>query len=217
LSVPTTLPSRLERLLRHGATGWVLALLPLGRVLVPVLSGDPRYLARPAFALSEDAGVAAVWALVAVLSLSPLRAIFPSAGWAWGLNRHRRIVGVAAAGYATAHLLGWAIDVGGWAGIPAELDKPFIYLGLLAWLILLVLAITSLKGIVRRLGRRWKPLHRAVYLAAVLALIHQTMQARAGLGPTFWLFVGLGVLQLLRWALPQWRSRLTTESQRAQR
>lgn len=205
MSAASPTPSRAERGLRHGATGWALALAPLLRVLVPVISGDPRYQARPAFALSEDCGVAAVWALVAVLSLSPLRAIFPKAGWARGLNRHRRIVGVAAAGYATAHMLGWAIDVGGWAGIPAELDKPFIYLGMLAWLILLVLAVTSLKGFVRRLGRRWKPLHRTVYLAAVLALIHQTMQARAGLGPTFWLFVGLGVLQVLRWALPRWR------------
>ncbi|MNT46561.1 Sulfoxide reductase heme-binding subunit YedZ [compost metagenome] len=61
-----------------------------------------------------------------------------------------------------------------WAGIVADLPKrPFILVGTLAWLVLLVLAVTSIPALVRRLGgRRWQKLHRAVYAVAFLAVLH---------------------------------------------
>ena len=67
------------------------------------------------------------------------------------------------------------LDMGlDWAAVLDDLvQRPFILVGTLAWLILLVLAITSIPALIRRLGgKRWQALHRAVYAAAALAVLH---------------------------------------------
>lgn len=58
-------------------------------------------------------------------------------------------------------------------------ERPYILLGVLGWLILAALAATSGRRAVRLLGRRWKPLHRLAYLAAVLALLHMLWVVRS--------------------------------------
>ena len=77
--------------------------------------------------------------------------------------------------YATVHLSMWsAVDwFFAWGDMWREIVKhKYILIGMSTWLILLPLAITSTKGWVRRLGKRWARLHRLVYVAAITGTIH---------------------------------------------
>jgi methionine sulfoxide reductase heme-binding subunit len=91
------------------------------------------------------------------------------------LMRLRRTVGLFAFTYVTLHFLAWlvvdrALD---FAGILPDLVKrPYITVGFAAFLLLIPLAVTSTDRWMRRLGRRWHSLHRAVYLSALLGCLH---------------------------------------------
>lgn len=86
------------------------------------------------------------------------------------------MLGLYAFAYASLHWVCYVLlDMGlDWAAVLDDLaQRPFILVGTLAWLILLVLAITSIPALIRRLGgKRWQALHRAVYAAAALAVLH---------------------------------------------
>lgn len=101
------------------------------------------------------------------------------------LLQFRRIVGVTSAVYATLHLLSFMafILAWQWAEIVKELfERPYIAVGFASFLILLLLALTSTNAMVRRLGRKWKQLHRLVYIAALLAAVHLIWQIRSDAG-----------------------------------
>jgi methionine sulfoxide reductase heme-binding subunit len=77
--------------------------------------------------------------------------------------------------YACVHLTMWtAVDwFFAWGDMWKEIVKHrYILIGMLTWLILLPLAITSTKGWVRRLGKRWARLHRLIYVAAITGTVH---------------------------------------------
>jgi sulfoxide reductase heme-binding subunit YedZ len=171
--------SWLDRFLRGKTWLWVLIVALAAYPWLRLLSGDPFASANPAQYLLDHAGTTATAFLVAVLSLTPLRVLFPSSGVVRTLNRHRRLTGVTAFGFAVLHLGYFWLHVDGWTGAMKEIDKPFIWSGLAAWTILAVLAITSLHSIVRAMGARgWKRLHRAAYAAAALAFYHQAAQQK---------------------------------------
>lgn len=91
------------------------------------------------------------------------------------LARYRRILGLAAFGYATLHFLIYlALDRFLELGeIAADIMKrPYITVGFAAFLLLVALALTSTRTAIRRLGPRWTALHRLVYPAAILAVLH---------------------------------------------
>ena len=70
-----------------------------------------------------------------------------------------------------------------WGAIAEELiERPYITIGFAAFLILIALGVTSPKSMVRKLGKNWKRLHRLVYLAAVLAVIHLLWILRTNVG-----------------------------------
>lgn len=192
-------PPTLERFLRAKHWLWMLivgfAVYPWARLL----SGDPFASANPAQYLLDHAGTTATGFLVAVLALTPLRVLLPASGAVRALNRHRRLVGVSAFGFAALHLGYFWLHVDGWDGVLKEIGKPFIWSGLAAWTTLAVLAITSLNAIVRAMGARgWKLLHRAAYLAAALAFYHQAAQQKEGYSEALWFFVPLAVLEIAR-------------------
>src|SRR5690606_31269376 len=86
-----------------------------------------------------------------------------------------RMIGLYAFAYACLHLSAYLVlDLRGyWTQIFEEIAKrPYITVGFSAWLLLLPLAITSTKGWIRRLGRNWGRLHKLVYAAGVLAVLH---------------------------------------------
>lgn len=128
--------------------------------------------ANPAEALIRGLGEWALQALCATLLVSPLRHV---TGW-HALARWRRWLGVTAFGYACLHLLAYAwLDMGWvWPDLGADvLQRPFIAVGLLAWLLMWPLAATSFNRAIRWLGaRRWQALHRTVYGIALLVLLH---------------------------------------------
>lgn len=155
-------PSWAKRFLRGKAWLWVLIVALAAYPWLPLFSGDPFAGANPAQYLLDWAGTAATAFLVAVLSFTPLRVIFPGSGVVRALNRHRRLTGVSAFGFAALHLGYFWLHAGGWGGALKEIDKSFIWSGLAAWTTLAVLAITSLNAFVRAMGARgWKRLHRA--------------------------------------------------------
>lgn len=126
----------------------------------------------PVAELTARTGTAALVTLVLSLACTPLNILF---GWRQALTV-RKSLGLWAFVYALLHMLVFlGVDYGlDWRFIwqDALLEKRFIFVGLLALLILLPLALTSTKGWMRRLGRNWKRLHQLVYLAGVLAVLH---------------------------------------------
>lgn len=127
--------------------------------------------ADPVARLTHETGIWALRLLLLTLAMTPLRRL---TGSPWPL-RLRRMLGLFAFAYALAHLMVYlALDLQ--AYWPQLLDdlvrRPFITVGAAALLLLLPLAATSTRAMQRRLGRRWRSLHRLVYPAAVLACLH---------------------------------------------
>jgi sulfoxide reductase heme-binding subunit YedZ len=94
--------------------------------------------------------------------------------------------------YVTLHLLTWIVFVHYFEVkfmIEDVVKRPFITVGMAAFLILLSLAITSNRFAIRKLGRRWQTLHRLVYVAAILGVIH------------FWWLVKADITLPRRWAV----------------
>jgi sulfoxide reductase heme-binding subunit YedZ len=133
--------------------------------------------ADPVKTLEHETGIAALAILMITLSVTPLRRLLH----ANRLQRVRRMLGVWSFTYALAHLSMYLVfdqscySIGScefraiWQDI---LKRPFIFMGMLAFSILLALAITSTNGWVRRLKKNWQRLHRLVYVAGAAAVIH---------------------------------------------
>ena len=85
------------------------------------------------------------------------------------------------------------------------LKRPFIALGFTAFLLLLPLALTSTKGWIRRLGRKWTQLHRLVYAAAVCAVIHFAWKVKVFTGDPVLYAVILTLLLGFRLAWTVWK------------
>ncbi len=158
--------------------------------------------ANPFEALTRQSGEWALRFLLLTLAMSPLR---DWTGRPWPL-RLRRMLGLYAFFYGLLHLTAWLWfdQFFDWPEIGREiLKRPFITAGMAALLILTVLAATSPRAMVRRLGRRWKPLHRSVYLAVGLAVLHHFWLVKADLRwPAIYGAIAAG---LLGWRL--WRRR----------
>lgn len=156
---------------------WVLVLAPAAALLVRALTN--RLGANPVETLELESGQWALRLLLVTLAATPLRRW---TGWNV-LLVHRRRLGLAAAGYALLHLLSYAVIDQGllWSQILADVVKhPFITAGMAAFVLLLPLAATSFDAAIRWLGpRRWQRLHRLVYLAAGLALLHFWWKVKA--------------------------------------
>ena len=123
----------------------------------------------PVKGLEHLYGVWALRLLIAGLAITPLRRVFGVS-----LLRFRRAIGVMTFVYALAHLTVWALlDVQGLSRIWADiLKRPYITIGMAGFLCLVPLAATSNNWSLRRLGARWRKLHRLTYVAALLAALH---------------------------------------------
>ncbi|MFY8193205.1 MAG: sulfite oxidase heme-binding subunit YedZ [Limnohabitans sp.] len=162
---------------------------------------------NPAEALSRQTGDWTLRGLCLVLAITPLRVVLQAPG----LLRLRRTVGVATFVYACVHLLCYAwFDQGFdltdiWRDI---LKRPFIWLGFSAWVLMLPLAATSFNTAIRWLGgKRWQALHRLVYAAALLSVLH-FFWMRTGKNDfaEVWVYAAiLGVL--MAWRVWWWRQR----------
>jgi sulfoxide reductase heme-binding subunit YedZ len=184
---------------------FVAALYPLIRLAVYGATGALG--ANPVEFITRSTGLWTLVFLCITLSVTPVRRLS-------GLNvlaRFRRMIGLFTFFYAALHFLTYIwldrwFDLGSvWHDV---LKRPFITVGFGAFLILCVLAATSPRAAVRRLGRRWQPLHRAIYAAAGLALLHFWWM-KAGKNdlaqPRIYVFVVAVLLGLRLWFA--WRQR----------
>lgn len=134
----------------------------------------------PADALTRGLGSWALYLLLITLAITPLRRL---ASQSW-LIRLRRLLGLFAFAYACLHLTAylWLDQLWVWREIGTDiLQRPFIALGMLAFVLLIPLAATSSTAVIHRIGgRRWQQLHRLIYLAAMLAVVHFTWMTKAG-------------------------------------
>jgi sulfoxide reductase heme-binding subunit YedZ len=157
---------------------------------------------EPIQALEHDYGIAALILLLVGLSITPLRRIA-------GLNllKFRRAIGLTAFFFILCHLSVWAfLDQGAFDRIWADIVKrPYITIGMLGFALSLPLALTSNDRSVRRLGRRWRLLHRLTYAVVILACVHFIM-LRKGIQfePAMYLVV---CLLLLGIRFQKWMSR----------
>jgi sulfoxide reductase heme-binding subunit YedZ len=186
---------------------FLVALLPLVVMLGQALSNGLG--PDPAEALMHGTGEWAARLLMLTLLVSPLRQ--------WLSLPHliqlRRMLGLFVFFYACLHLVLFLHFYLGWDGarvLKELLERPYISVGSLAWLILLPLAITSNRALQRAMGRLWLRLHRGVYLVAVLVSLHIFWQARSDYGEAL-LYV-LAFCGLLAWRLIRLRRKHGTAS-----
>jgi methionine sulfoxide reductase heme-binding subunit len=177
---------------------WLAALTPASLLVYAMLTGGDLT-ANPIEYITHQTGWYALLLLTISLSITPLRTFTK-----WhALIRVRRLLGLFSFFYATLHLATWFVfdklfALTGSQGAAAELwqavvadvvKRPYITMGMATYLMLLPLAVTSTKGMIRRLGgKRWNKLHRLAYVAAITAVIH------------FWWLVKSDVREPQRWA-----------------
>jgi sulfoxide reductase heme-binding subunit YedZ len=146
-----------------------LCLLPLARLAWLGFSGGLGV--NPIEFITRSLGTWALSFLLITLAVTPLRRL---SGWG-SILRVRRMLGLSAFFYAVLHWLTylWLDQFFDWSAILKDLVKrPFITFGMLTFLLLLPLALTSTDAAMRRLKRNWQRLHQLVYPAAVLAVCH---------------------------------------------
>ena len=162
---------------------WLLCITPLliiiGRV-VHVMQ-DPYVLGPdPSEVILHWLGHITMISLIAILTIRPLAQLMPFARW---LMQYRRMLGLTVFFYALLHGLFYVAVTQGlsWPLIQADLIKRwYISLGFVALSLLLLLAITSHYELRRRLGNhRWQRIHNAVYVIALLSLLHYALQIRS--------------------------------------
>jgi sulfoxide reductase heme-binding subunit YedZ len=154
--------------------------------------------ANPIEFLIRSLGDWAIRFLLLALAVTPLTRSPPLRR----LGRIRRMIGLFAFFYAALHVLAYGVldQFFDWGAIWADIVKRrYITFGMGAFILLFLLAATSTRGSVRRLGpKRWKRLHRLVYLAAILAIIHYSLMVKADLREPLIYGIVLAVLLAIR-------------------
>jgi len=160
-----------------GKKGWaaikiivfLLSLVPFGLLLKDAINDQLG--ANPIETLHFGFGDWALRFLCIGLALSPSKTV---TGQNWPM-RFRRMMGLFAFFYASLHLLVFIVlDLSlSWEAFKDEVPKsPYILMGLLTYLLLFPLAVTSTKKMQKRLGRSWIKLHQLVYVAGLTAVVH---------------------------------------------
>ena len=176
-------------------TGHMGALIPLALLLYDYYFGlfSPDFIRE----ITLRTGKAAIVLLLLSLAITPLNTLF---GWKT-LHPLRRIFGLYAFMYVALHLTIFVyLDYGlSWPLLQeAIFEKRYALVGFAAFLILLPLALTSTRWSMKKLGKKWTTLHKWVYLAGILAVLHYTWLVKNAYTQPFIFAVILGVLLTLR-------------------
>lgn len=170
---------------------FVLALIPAALLVWRAAAGDLG--ANPIEAITLDTGRWTLRFLLITLAVTPLRRL---TGWN-RLISFRRMLGLFAFFYACLHFSTYLVldQFFDWGTIVEDITKrPFIMAGFGAFVLLVPLALTSTKGWIGRLGRRWQTLHRLIYVGAVLAVVHFIWKVKSDLRDPLWYASILGLL-----------------------
>lgn len=172
--------------------------------------------ANPAETIQLTTGRWAFRFLLLTLAITPVRRVTK-----WNiLIQYRRMLGLFAFFYACCHLAAYyAFDLN--FSVPAvvgdTLKRPFIFMGMAAFLTMLPLALTSTKGWIRRLGKKWTLLHRLIYISAICAAIHFAWKVKVFTGDPVLYAIAVTVLLGFRvvWTLLQQRRKVVRGDSRA--
>jgi sulfoxide reductase heme-binding subunit YedZ len=179
---------------------FALALVPFAWLLMRALTG--RLSVNPIEDITLTTGIWTLRFLVITLAITPLRRL---TGWN-RLIQYRRMMGLFAFFYAVLHVSTWIVlDLFfAWDLIVKDIVKrPFITAGMVAFVAMIPLAVTSTKGWIRRLGRRWTVLHRLVYVSGVAAAVHYLWKVKVMIGSPVYYAAVIAALLLFRvaWGL----------------
>jgi sulfoxide reductase heme-binding subunit YedZ len=162
---------------------FVASLVPLAYLIFIVLTG--RTSANPAEDILLTTGIWALRFLLLTLTITPLRRLT-------GRNQviqYRRMLGLFAFFYASVHLLSYLVfdrvvmEKGAVGRIATDIYKrPFITAGMTAFALMIPLALTSTRGWIRRLGKRWQVLHRLIYFSGAAACLHFIWKVKVVIG-----------------------------------
>jgi methionine sulfoxide reductase heme-binding subunit len=170
---------------------FLAALIPLALLIHGALTNDLG--ANPAETIQLTTGRWAFRFLLLTLAITPVRRLTK-----WNvLIQYRRMLGLFAFFYATCHLAAYyAFDLNFSiaAMIGDTTKRPFIFMGMAAFLTMLPLAVTSTKGWIRRLGKKWTLLHRLIYASAICAAIHFGWKVKVFTGSPVLYAIGVGLL-----------------------
>jgi len=174
---------------------FILSLIPL---LVLIWRGFQDELgANPVETLTHETGHWGLYFLLITLAITPIKKL---SGMLW-LVGLRRMLGLFAFFYACLHLTvyTWLDQYFLWDAIVEDIFKrPYITLGFSAWLMLLPLALTSNRFSIRKLGTKWKKLHRLVYPATLLVVFHFIWLVKADYAEPLLYLIILTLLLLAR-------------------
>lgn len=180
---------------------FVAALLPFAWLAFRAFTD--RLSVNPIEDLTLTTGIWALRMLVLTLAITPLRRL---TGWN-RLVQYRRMLGLFAFFYAALHLATYFVDQGfALRFILADIAKrPFITMGMIAFTLMVPLAITSTKGWIRRLGKKWQLLHRLIYISGAAAATHYLWKVKVATGSPVYYASIVACLLIFRavWALRQ--------------
>lgn len=155
---------------------FIICLLPIAAAIFAV--ANDQLGANPIEGLLHITGEWGLRFLLITLCVTPLQITFK---WLW-IARLRRMFGLFAFFYAALHLLIWLVLDQGLdlsTALSEIIEKKYITVGIVSLLTMVPLAVTSNRWSIRKLGKRWKPLHRLIYPLTVLAIVHFLWQVRA--------------------------------------
>lgn len=187
----------LETLLKSKILIFCLLSIPFVALVVRGVQGS--FSANPVEFIQLETGEATLRILLVALWMSPLRVFFPQAKPLKLLLRHRRMIGVACFVYALLHLIIHLLDARTVAEMLETFTRPFILSGTVAFVILFALALTSTNWAIKKMGgKKWKNLHRLVYLAAFLVFLHMILKEKSNVLVTLAYFVPLALAESYR-------------------
>jgi methionine sulfoxide reductase heme-binding subunit len=160
-----------------------------------------RLSVNPIEDITLTTGIWALRFLLASLAITPIRRV---TGWNQVIQ-YRRMLGLFAFFYASVHLLTYLVLDQGLAFefiLPDVVKRPYITAGMMAFLLMLPLALTSTKGWIRRLGRKWQTLHRLVYVSGIAACFHFLWKVKVAVGEPVYYAVILTILLAFRAIYP---------------
>ena len=162
----------LIKLLKKKWLFYILVTLPLLNLGYLIIAGKLN-LANPLESIFFYLGNSAVILLLITLWISPLQLLFPKITLFKVFNIHKRTLGVSSFFYALLHFSFYALNQGSLETILENFQKPYIVIGFLAFTILFILAASSFDWVIKKMTKRkWKKLHRLVYLTLILLFFH---------------------------------------------